>query len=422
MNLFKNKFFKSDLVKNGFTLLSASSLSQLIALAVYPIVTRQYSPSDLGALSLFLSVLGISAILATGKYESAILLEKEDRNAASVFDLTVVINATLCLFIFAALLLFKTTIIRVFRIESIASFIWLIPIMVFLAGFGTACTYWFNRNNKFSLSARYYLAQSTSNSAIKVAFGAFGATQWGLIVANFLAQLVAVGSILLNQKSFSSLFKFDKKRMKEVAIRQSNFPIYTLPHAFINTFANNLPILILSAWFNMAEVGLFSLGITLGLRPITVFTESINQVFFQKVTSNLAKGVSSYSMLILFCKKVLWYGLPVFLPIFFFIKEMTVWVFGEAWAGSGVYSQMMMPMFFITIMTSSLSFIPTVVGKQSHAMVFEILYDGMRILSLFVGIWLQNIHTTVLLYSVVSSVFLLIYLAWVLWLAKKNKL
>ncbi len=410
---------KSEMVKNGFMLLSSSTVAQLLAVIFYPIITRQYSPAELGAVSLFLSIVGIGSILATAQYESAILLESEEVNAVAVFDLTFLINLGITGFALTSLLLFKNSIIKLFNVEGISQFLWLIPVMIFLTTLGFVFTYWFNRQNRFSYTARYNLVQSASNSTMKVFLGAISYTHWGLFVSSIWGQIAGIGSVIFNKSLINPLFQFNKKRMSEVAIRHFKFPVYTLPHAFINTIAGNLPVLILSAWFNMTEVGLFSLGVTLGFRPISMLTTSMNQVFFQKVSSNKNNGVESYSLLLRFCKKAIYITLPLFAIAFVIIKPATVLIFGAAWIGAGVYLQLMLPWFFISILTSTLCFMPALVGKQRQAMILEIIYTGLRAGALLIGVLHRDIYLAVLLFSLVTSFCLAAFLIWYLLLAKK---
>jgi len=410
--------FRSELVKNSITLLSANTLSQLIAIAVYPVVTRQYAPSDLGALSLLLSIVGICTILATGKYESAVMLEKKDSDAAAAFDLTIVINLILCLLIAVLLLFFKPFLISIFQMQSIESFVWFIPPMVFLAAMGFSATFWFNRQNRFRLSARYNLSQSITNNGLKVAFGALQYTYIGLVLANLAGQIAGILSVFSHRNHSDGLFRFNKQTMQQIAVRHKHFPIYQMPHAFVNTLAGNLPVLILAAKFNMTEVGLFSLGITLGFRPINVLTSSVNQVFFQKVSANTAGGISSYSLLSAFSRKFFTIGFPLLIPAIFTVKPLAVFIFGNEWAGAGSYLQMMLPWFFFTVVASSLSFMPSVANKQKEAMFIEFIYMAFRILALLTGVWFSNMHLAIGLFSAVSSVFMAGQTIWYLSLAK----
>ncbi len=414
--------FQSDLVKNGFTLLSASTISQAIALIIYPIITRQYTPEDLGVLSLFLSIVGIGTILASGKYELAIMTERKKDDAAAAFDITFFINLSLGVLVLILIRLFKPWLIESFKLQSISLFMNFIPLLIFLSSLGFVLTYWFNRNKRFALSARYNIVQSTINSGLKVGLGSLGLTQWGLIAASIIGQFVGVLSVFIKKNNFEKLFRFEKLRMLQVAKRQADFPKYTLPHSFVNTLAGSMPILILAAYFNMAEVGIFALAITIGLKPITIITGSINQILFQKTSQNKVEEINSFPILLAFCRKTLLIAVPTFIIAYLFLPPTVKWLFGEEWIKAGEYIQLMLPWFLAVLMASSLSYMPAVVGKQKKAMIIEIIYATCRISILFIGVWQQDIKLAILLFSIVNTLFVSGLLIWFLYLAKNDSI
>ena len=409
---------QSELVRNGITLLSATTLSQAIALIVYPIITRQYSPDDLGVLSLFLSIVGIGTILASGKYELAIMVEKQKDGAAAAFDISFAITILVSLLALLLVLFFKPWLISTFQLESISEIMYLIPLLIFLSSIGFVLTYWFNRNKRFALSARYNIVQSSVNSGLKVGLGSLGFTQWGLIAASITGQFFGVIAVLFKKKDFEKLFAFNSSLMKKVAQRQIDFPKYTLPHSFINTLAGNLPIMILAVWFNMTEVGLFALSMTIGFKPITIFTGSVNQVLFQKIANNTANNIHSFDLVKKFCIKTMLIAGPIFLLLYFTLPSIVNFLFGEKWSISGEYLQLLLPWFFIALMSSSLCFMPAIAGKQRQAMYIEIVYALCRTAVLFIGVWQNSIIISILLYSIVNTLFVSGLLIWFLHLAK----
>lgn len=412
--------FQSELVKNGITLLSASTISQIIALIVYPIITRQYSPEELGVLAVFLPIVGIGTILASGKYELAIMVEKRKKDAAAAFDISFFLTLFLVILTSVLVLIFKPWLIKTFKLESISLFMNFIPLLIFLSSLGFILTYWFNRNKRFALTARYNIVQSSVNSGLKVGFGSLGLTQWGLIAASIIGQLMGVLSVFFKKKDFEKLFKFEKLRMIKVAKKQANFPKYTLPHAFVNTLASSVPIMILAVYFDMAEVGLFALGITIGFKPISILTGSMNQVLFQKSTQNKAEGISSFPLLLNFCRKTLLIATPVFIIAYLFLPPTVEWLFGHAWVKAGEYIQLMLPWFLAALMASSLSYMPAVAGKQFTAMIIEIVYATCKISVLFIGVLQNDIRLAILLFSIVNALFVSGLLVWFLYLAKQD--
>ena len=70
--------------RHVLTLLTGSGLAQAIALAVSPLLTRLYAPGQFGLFALYLSVVALLAVVATGRYELAIVLPEADDDAWQV--------------------------------------------------------------------------------------------------------------------------------------------------------------------------------------------------------------------------------------------------------------------------------------------------------------------------------------------------
>ena len=64
--------FFSDVLK----LVSGASIAQLIGLIAVPIITRLYSPDDLGLLTVLTSIVSIIVVISCMRYELAIVLPK----------------------------------------------------------------------------------------------------------------------------------------------------------------------------------------------------------------------------------------------------------------------------------------------------------------------------------------------------------
>ena len=88
--------------RNVLTLLTGTTVAQLIPFLISPIITRLYSPEDLGRLALFVSIISILSIISTCKYDAAILLPKEESNAFALYYLSNILVGAF----FIALLIF----------------------------------------------------------------------------------------------------------------------------------------------------------------------------------------------------------------------------------------------------------------------------------------------------------------------------
>lgn len=415
---------KQEFTRYSFTLLSTSTLAQIIGLVVYPLLTRLYTPTDFGILNVLLSLAGLLAIISTGRYEPALVLEKDDASAKSLLQLILLIN--LVVFVLGQLVftVFAHPIASLFQSkEGIELWLPLLPALVLMMGLWQAINHWCIRQKKFNIVGENNLVKSSLNAGLKLAFGYAGMLRSGLVLSTLLSWFSALLlSLLRVRKQLKGIFCADRGLMREMAAKYANFPKFELPQAVSNMLAGNLPLLLLPLCFGMDEVGLFSLALTIGFYPVGVFTGSMDQVLYKRMVEQRQHNEEVLPMIARFCRRTFWALLPFFVLFFFISEWFFSFVFGAQWALSGTYFKIMLPWLFMVTMTASLTFIPKVYFKQKTAMLIEFLYIALRILALGVGMWQHNLMLAILCFSIVSAIMVAIQLVWYFVLLKKDKI
>ncbi len=83
---------QSEFSKNVLTLMTGSTLSQAIPIAISPILTRLYTPEDFGLYAIFIAIITIFGTIVSGRYELAIMLPENDEHAINIFGLGILIT------------------------------------------------------------------------------------------------------------------------------------------------------------------------------------------------------------------------------------------------------------------------------------------------------------------------------------------
>ena len=83
---------KSEFTRNVLTLMTGTTISLAIPIAISPVLTRIYTPQDFGVFTLYMAITTIIAVLVTGRYELAIMLPKKDENAVDILILSLIIS------------------------------------------------------------------------------------------------------------------------------------------------------------------------------------------------------------------------------------------------------------------------------------------------------------------------------------------
>jgi O-antigen/teichoic acid export membrane protein len=239
---------------------------------------------------------------------------------------------------------------------------------------------------------------------------------WGQLLGQFLATSVSV----ISSRSFLQQLKYwDKSEIISIAKTYSNFPKYQLPHSLLNMFAGNLPVLLLSLYFEMERIGLFSLALTVGFAPVMLFSNSVYQVLFRNISERIQKKEKIRNDCFLFFFMCLIVILPFFILAMFIPNRFFTILFGIEWTSVGFYLKCMLPWLFLVIINASLCCIPDIFFRQKTAMMIEIIFVALRIVVLLVGAYFQNFNLAVGLFCSVSALMMGVRIIWYLRLINK---
>ena len=203
---------------------------QVIALLIYPIITRLYAPEDFGLVSLFLSITGILSLFATAEFQYSIVLPKSESKAIACFSLGFFITLAVVALLVCTLP-FSEQIADIFNAPNLAEWYWAVPVFVLLSGSWTLLNYWYTRHKQFRSVGNYQMTQSVTNAISKCAFGYAGLLSGGLILSAIIAPFIAlcVSIVTTYKDGLHTLFSVRKEDCKIVAKEYANFPKYSLP-------------------------------------------------------------------------------------------------------------------------------------------------------------------------------------------------
>jgi len=417
---------KSEFSRNVLTLMTGTTIAQSISIAISPILTRIYTPEDFGVFALYMSIASIIAVMATGRYELAIMLPKKDEDAINIVVLSIVISFFVSFISFLTVFIFNLQITNFLGNPEISNWLYLIPITVLLTGIYQSLNYWSNRKKKYKRLATNKVIQSATTSSGNLGMGFFGYGNSGLILGGVFGQSIAtliLGSIVY-RKDKSHMKNIYKLKILALLKKYIDLPKINLPHAFLNVLSSNFPIILINYFFQNVATGFYSLANRVLLSPMNIVTGSYGQVFFQKI-SKLASSHNKSKEEIVFVKgtisKLLVYSFPIFFAFFVFSPQIFSIIFGESWKISGEYAQVLVPMLYVRFTGSIVSSIVIVYNKQKKALIIEIVNTFIRVCSLVIGGLMDNILLGLILFSISSTLITSYRLFWYIDIVKKER-
>ncbi len=190
-----DKIKNSEFVRNVLTLSAGTLVAQAIPAISSLILARLYSPENFGTLALYLALVNTIAILATGRYETAVMIEKKEKSAVNLMALILGL-IFITVFIFGIIvLIFNNQIIELLNDENLSLVLYFLPISIFFQASFTSLNLWANKNKQYKKISFARIIQSLVLSLSGILFGLFGFNSIGLIISTIFG--VVAGVVLL---------------------------------------------------------------------------------------------------------------------------------------------------------------------------------------------------------------------------------
>lgn len=404
---------RSEFVRNAATLITGTAIAQAVPVLVSPIVARLYGPQDYGLLAVYTSIVGLLAIVATGAYTHAIILAEENEDAINVAAVCVTIAGALSLLALPAFIIFRRAIAHLLGNDQIANWLLLVPLSVFLSGVYQALNYWVNRRKGFKALAVNRVAETSVATASQLSLGLLRFGGGAMIFTNIFS--TGFGMLMLGWRFWRTdrgqLREVSREKMKEQGRRHRRFPLYVLPSDFMNVAANQLPILLLTAFVGVTGVGLYNFSQRILALPTALIAVSVADVFKQRASSDYAKHGNCRDIYVKTFKSLSLLSIAPFAALFIFAPAIFTLVFGERWREAGEYTRVLAPMIFLRFTSSPLSYVYYIAGRQKEDLLLHVYMAVSSALSLWVGhlLFSEPLHV-ILCFSLNYSVIYLIYL------------
>ncbi len=412
---------KSKFSRNVLTLMTGTTIAQAIPIAISPILTRIYTPEDFGVFALFIAITSIFATIANGRYELAIMLPQKDEDAINIFALGFIITVVMSLLLLVIVTLFNNSITEIFNNEAISFWLYFIPLIVFFIGLFNILNYFNNRTKQYKDIAQATIIKSIVLAVVQLSIGLLKDGAAGLISGQIISSLFANMRLLKNIIQDKILLrKISKIKIIALAKEYKDFPKYQAPHAILNSFSSNIPIYLFSSFFSATVIGFYALSTRIIFTPLIIIAGSSAKVYNQKISQLHNEDSDTYSFTIRLLKSLFKKITIPFLLTIIFAPDIFSFVFGSSWREAGIYTQLLSPWLFMVFFVTTISFIPSLLNLQKKALSLEVIYTTLRLLSISIGIYYQDIYLALASYSTVGFLMLSYNMYWMLTSLKRS--
>lgn len=339
--MLKNLSFKGEFFRNVVTLMTGTIAAQLFTVAISPLLTRLYTPADFGVLALFTSLNAVLSIIAAARYETAIMLPRDDADALNIVVLASAITLGFSALMQGIIYLFEGELIRLANTPLAGKWIYLLPLSVTLTAGMQILIYWNNRGKRFRQLASCRAIHGTSTGVSQWGLGyapnAFFPLVTGHVVGHFLALAALIKANLASFRAGRSDISW--VRIKKNAWNYKRFPLFSLWGSLLDSSASQVPLFIIASFFSVSITGLFGFTVKVLSLPLFLISGAISEVLYQRITqidSTSPQALQGYIIRIFllltciavpFCLLFLSYGVEIF-----------SFVFGKNWAQAGEFA------------------------------------------------------------------------------------
>ena len=399
---------------------SGNSLAMVVPFLVAPIITRLYAPSDFAGFELYVKFLSLFAVVASLRYELAIVLPAVESEARALVRLclSIVLVATALSML---PLLFRHSIGEAFNNTDLPGLLLWLPIGVLLTGLYSIALQSAIRDNKFRLISTNKIANTAANNGVKLLMGRIHPSSAGLVYGHLFGMLVSVVGLMKN-RSVRQRFRpqpISKAEIKNLVRKYRDFPLYNATHAFFDEGYKTVLFLMISVSYGEIILGLFAFTFRYLRVPLLLLGSALSNVIFPRLSEMYREGKVVRPLISRTIVTFLIVGFIPFLLIFIFGPSLFGFVFGAEWATTGTYAQIMTPWLYLNFVTSPVSILPTVLGKQRLFFLINLIGILITLAVVFGMMWMVFDFITVLM--VISAMFSGLHIVLMFWFLRISR-
>jgi O-antigen/teichoic acid export membrane protein len=417
---FLRNAINSKFIRNVSIITSGTAVAQLLIVAFTPIITRYYGPEAFGLLGTFLAVVAVVTPVAALSYPIAIVLPKEDSDAKGIAKLSSRIAIGIASVITLGLLVSGDWLLGLLRLQTISSFILIIPLAMLFSARLQIAQQWLIRKKHFTITARVTVLNALILHSAITAIGFFKPIAAVLIVLSTVSILINFLMLVISVKKADAQ---DHPRENPVSIlsqwelakKYYDFPMYRSPQILLNTFSSSLPVLMLAAFFGPTAAGFYALCERALSLPGALIGNSVFQVFYHRITEAAHRGENIAELIVKATIGLASVGFVPFALVVAFGPWLFGFAFGKEWVVSGEYARWLALWIYLNFINRpSVAAVP-VLGLQKGLLIYEFFSTGTKVIALYTGfILFKDDKISIALFSIVGAIAYLLLITWVI--------
>ncbi|HIH0060463.1 TPA: type 8 capsular polysaccharide synthesis protein Cap8K [Staphylococcus aureus] len=357
-----NKF-----IGDSFLMILSSGIAQVILIITTPIITRLYSPAEFGEFTIFSNIAMILIPIINARYDLLIVNAKNDRSANILSQISFLISL-LILLILIPILAISAWLYPNFILDFI-----FIIIMLFLVSLTNIFTNYLNKERKYKVLSLINVFRAGSMALLQIIFGLLSLGSLGLIIGFSLSYITG---ITLGYKTFKKHFNIvrNKEETKALFLENKNQLVYSTPSILLNSLSFSVVVFFIGILYTNTEVGIYGMAIRVLGIPVTIISLGLSKIFMQQANDYYIERGNFRNLLLKFSSTLVIVSIILYVPLYLFSEELVNILLGHSWVGAITVIKIVIPLFVIRLIVSTVSLSVIVLQKQQLELILQALF------------------------------------------------
>jgi O-antigen/teichoic acid export membrane protein len=406
-----NKFFYDPGV---VVLLSGTVLAQLVPLFVAPALTRTFTPDQFGALALLMAWFNPLSYFASGRYDVAVVLPKEENEARHL-----VIGGILIALLLALLVSGVEGIAFLLGLRgefSVTMFV-ILPLLLFFTGIYQPLSFYLQRHKRYKFLAISKVSQTSVIALSSLVLGFLG--YWSGLMWGYLSGWIILGIVSMiyffNSGLHRELNPF--AAVKLTLKKYKDYPLINAPTSFLHALTISIPVFLITEYFSRADAGYLNLARQILIIPTSLIATAFSQVYFESFARAVREQQAIGELLRSKMKPLFVLALCFLIPLLFFAPQIFQWYFGEQWELSGIICASLAPVMALQFLVLPISSLLPAIGKIRITAAWQLSY-----FLLILALWFfkdLSLRQFILVYALIDLLAYFVFLLIILRFASK---
>lgn len=370
--------------RGALTIAAGTAVGQAVGLLAAPVLSRLFTPSDFGLLTIVTALSVSVASVAALRLELAVPLPESERDARSLVALGLLAAATTAVLGTALVAVAGDQLVRALGEPALQPWLWLVPLLsATIASFGLL-NQLAVRHRRYGAVGRRNLVSSVATVSTQVGAGAAGLRPGALVLGLVVGQLLGAVSLLRGAglRVVDPAGAQTVRSLRRVLRRHRRFALLLAPAGLLNVLGIQLPVLVMAYVYGSEVAGWLGMSQRVLALPVMLVGQAVAQVYLGELSREVRESGSSARLLFSRASRqlaVVALGLAVVLLAFG--PALFRLVLGPEWTPSGDYARALAVGLAAQLVAAPLSQTLVVLGHAGQ----QLAWDAGRLL-LTVGV------------------------------------